>query len=170
MGEQYICQSCSYKWTSRKDWGEPSTCPSCKSDDILMAETHREKVLHEAKEKRELEKKRNGEEKYYKSQRKKGLILSCGRWVNEVELKKKDEKLLKKAKRDIKLQEKKLKERWKKEKIIKFREEILTIKVILFISGILSIFSIIWGINYSDSFFIIGLLSIPVFIGMLFMY
>lgn len=101
MGEQYICQSCSYKWTSRKDWGEPSVCPSCRSDNILTAGSYREMRLEEAKEQRrvelereELEKKlakkrkfkKKQEEKekaYKKKQVSKGLKEYKGRWIKK---------------------------------------------------------------------------------------
>jgi hypothetical protein len=33
-GDHYICNSCHYEWRTRKDLGEPSICPHCKSNHI----------------------------------------------------------------------------------------------------------------------------------------
>ena len=36
MGKRYLCDNCGYKWQSKKRFGEPSQCPSCKKGDIIQ--------------------------------------------------------------------------------------------------------------------------------------
>ncbi|MBI2102569.1 hypothetical protein HYT55_01920 [Candidatus Woesearchaeota archaeon] len=33
-GDHFVCNSCEYQWRTRKDVGEPSVCPHCKSNHI----------------------------------------------------------------------------------------------------------------------------------------
>ena len=77
MGSQYICQSCSYKWTSRKRWGEPSVCPHCRSNSILTAESHKEKIAWRLKK-----------NKFEEDQRKKGLEECWEVWIPREEFNK----------------------------------------------------------------------------------
>lgn len=34
-GEKYVCNSCGYKWVSKKNFGSPSICPNCKERNII---------------------------------------------------------------------------------------------------------------------------------------
>lgn len=36
MADRYICNSCGYKWKSKKNFGNPSICPHCKKGDIIQ--------------------------------------------------------------------------------------------------------------------------------------
>ena len=35
VDDQYVCKKCEYKWRSRKSFGEPAICPSCRGDFIV---------------------------------------------------------------------------------------------------------------------------------------
>ena len=50
MDKRYFCESCGYKWESKKKFGEPSQCPSCKKDNITKysgTEKYKEDVILE---------------------------------------------------------------------------------------------------------------------------
>ena len=56
MGERYFCNSCHYKWESKKSFGEPSICPKCKKDSIIEYSKTKgyEKEVQEEKDERKM--------------------------------------------------------------------------------------------------------------------
>ena len=33
--DRFRCNSCKYRWVTKKEWGGPSFCPNCKSKEII---------------------------------------------------------------------------------------------------------------------------------------
>ena len=48
-GDRFKCNSCKYRWKTKKDYGEPPKCPNCRDKDIvnLTAPIRRERLKRE---------------------------------------------------------------------------------------------------------------------------
>ncbi|MBT4446959.1 hypothetical protein HOC96_06955 [archaeon] len=85
-GDHFICGSCDYEWRTRKDVGEPSTCPHCKKNHISN-ESEKSRIARD-KLRRAEEKKKEKEQADYqkellklKSESKFLYFLVYCRWI-----------------------------------------------------------------------------------------
>ncbi|MBT3298250.1 hypothetical protein HN385_04950 [archaeon] len=113
-GDHFKC-ACDYEWRTRKDIGEPSICPRCKSTYITNVDQIRRnrKIKEKIKEQKRKKLKEEAEEKEFQEKRKK-----------ELEREKRIEKLINKLKKGHKF----------KYFLIKYRFYFLILLFVLLIS------------------------------------
>jgi hypothetical protein len=45
--DRFECNSCGYKWMTKKDWGQPNFCPGCKGKEFVNVDEVERKKMEE---------------------------------------------------------------------------------------------------------------------------
>ena len=45
--DRFECNSCRYRWMTKKEWGQPNFCPGCKSKDFVNVDKKEREKMEE---------------------------------------------------------------------------------------------------------------------------